>query len=70
MTSNGSDSGTKTNKLDYNSDRDLDRTVTRKGNTGNITSQEMIERELKLREYIISKVIYKDLNEYFTLMVY
>ena len=70
MTSNGSDSGTKTNKLDYNSDRDLDRTVTRKGNTGNITSQEMIEREIKLREYIIAKVIYKDLNEYLTLMVY
>lgn len=70
MTSNGSDSGTKTNKLDYNSDRDVDRKVTRQGNTGNITSQEMIERELKLREYLISKVIYKDLNEYFTLMVY
>ena len=70
MTSNGSDSGTKTNKLTYNSNRDLDRTVTRKGNTGNITNQEMIERELKLREYLIAKVIYKDLNEYFTLMVY
>lgn len=68
--SNGSDSGTKTNKLDYNSDRDVDRTVTRQGNTGNITSQEMIERELKLREFLLYEVIYKDLNEYFTLMVY
>lgn len=70
MTSNGSDSGTKTNKLDYNSDRDVDRTVTRQGNTGNITSQEMIERELKLREFLLYKVIYKDLNEFLTLMVY
>jgi len=70
MTSNGSDTGTKTNKLDYDSDRDVDRTVTRQGNTGNITSQEMIERELKLREFLLYKVIYKDLNEFFTLTVY
>lgn len=70
MTSNGTDSGTKTNTLDYNSDRDVDKTTTRTGNTGNITSQEMIERELKLREYLLYQVIYKDLNEYLTLMVY
>ena len=70
MTSSGTDSGTKTNKLDYDSDRDVDKTTTRTGNTGNITSQEMIERELKLREYLLYQVIYKDLNEYLTLMVY
>lgn len=70
MTSSGTDSGTKTNKLDYNSDRTVKRSVIRTGNTGNITSQEMIERELKLREYLLYQVIYKDLNEYLTLMVY
>lgn len=69
-TGTGSNSGTKNITTDYGSKRDITRNLTRKGNIGNTTKQELIERELRLRNTLVYKIIFKDLNEFFTRMVY
>lgn len=66
------DSNTRTreNTITYGSDRNVHREYTRKGNSGNITSQEQIRAEIELRKTQMSQIIFDDLNAYFTLGVY
>ena len=66
----GSNSGTKNITTDYGSKRDITRNLTRKGNIGNTTKQELIERELRLRDNLVYKIMFKDLNELLTRSVY
>ena len=66
----GSNSGTKNITTDYGSKRNITRNLTRKGNIGNTTKQELIERELRLRDTLVYKIIFKDLNEFLTRSVY
>lgn len=46
------------------------RTLTRSGNIGVTTSQQMIESELKLREYNINKMMYDDIDTILTSSLY
>lgn len=46
------------------------RTLTRSGNIGVTTSQQMIESELKLREYNINKMMYDDIDKILTSSLY
>ena len=46
------------------------RTLTRSGNIGVTTSQQMIESELKLREYNINKMMYDDIDKILTSNIY
>lgn len=66
----GSNSGTKNITTDYGSKRNITRNLTRKGNIGNTTKQELIERELRLRDTLVYKIMFKDLNELLTRSVY
>lgn len=66
----GSNSGTRNTDTKYDSTRDVNKETTRKGNTGNIPNQELVEREIKLRNTMIYKIIFKDLNELMTRSVY
>lgn len=43
-----------------------DRNITRSGNIGNITQQELIERERKLWEYQLYDIIFRDLDSIYT----
>lgn len=43
-----------------------DRNITRQGNIGNITQQELIERERELLQYQIIDTVYNDLDKIFT----
>lgn len=45
---------------------DTERNITRKGNIGNITQQELIRQERELQEYIIWETIFNDLDRVFT----
>lgn len=66
----GSNSGSKNIDTDYGSKRGIKRTVKRLGNIGNTTKQQLIEFEIKLRDILVYKIIFKDLNEMFTRSVY
>lgn len=61
-----STSSTQTNALLNDNKREL----TRKGNIGVTTSQQMIESELKLREYNFIETIYDDIDEVLVLKIY
>ena len=63
----GSQSGTQSTDIRYDSNRSISRTIERNGTTGNILYQEMIQKELELRDY---KVMFKDISEYLTLGIY
>ena len=63
---NESNSKTSTNALLNDNVREL----TRKGNIGVTTSQQMIESELKLREYNFIETIYTDIDEVLVLKIY
>lgn len=53
-----------------NSSNEGSRTLTRSGNIGVTTSQQMIESELKLREYNINKMMYDDIDKILTSNIY
>ena len=61
-----SNSKTSTNALLNDNVREL----TRKGNIGVATSQQMIKSELELREYNFIEVIYSDIDTILTLKIY
>ena len=61
-----SNSKTSTNALFNDNLREL----TRKGNIGVTTSQQMINSELELREYNFIEVIYSDIDSILTLKIY
>lgn len=61
-----SNSKTSTNALLNDNVREL----TRKGNIGVTTSQQMIESELELREYNLIEAIYSDIDSILTLKIY
>lgn len=61
-----SNSKTSTNALLNDNVREL----TRKGNIGVTTTQQMIESELELREYNFIEVIYSDIDSILTLKIY
>ena len=46
------------------------RELTRKGNIGVTTTQQMINSELELREYNLIEVIYSDIDSILTLKIY
>lgn len=66
----GSQSGTQSTDIKYDSNRSIERSIERKGTTGNILYQEMIQKELELRDYLLYKVMFKDISEYLTLGIY
>lgn len=66
----GSNSGTRNTDTKYDSTRDVNKETIKKGNTGNITNQELVEKEINLRNTMIYKIIFKDLNELMTRSVY
>ena len=56
--------GTETDTIEH------DTTLTRSGNIGVTTSQQMIESERKLWDYNIFKTIYEDVDSILTLSIY
>lgn len=63
-----------TNRIKENSSNQVNinesHKLTRKGNIGVTTTQEMIDSELKLREYDLFKTIYQDVLKLITLSIY
>lgn len=57
---------TKSDEILHRKTNDIDRELTRKGNIGNITQQELIKQERDVSQYIIWDTIYDDLNRVFT----
>ena len=55
---------------DYDNERTIDRTLTRHGNIGVTTSQQMLQSELELRSYKFFEEVYKDIDSVLCLMVY
>ena len=55
---------------DYDNERTIDRTLTRHGNIGVTTSQQMLQSELELRSYKFFEDVYKDIDSILCLMVY
>lgn len=55
---------------DYDNTRTIDRTLTRSGNIGVTTSQQMLESELNLRAYRFFERVYKDVDSILTLPIY
>lgn len=54
----------------YDNERGIDRTLTRHGNIGVTTSQQMIESELKLRAYHFFEEVFKDIDTILALPIY
>lgn len=54
----------------YDNTRTIDRTLTRSGNIGVTTSQQMLESELKLRAYRFFEEVYKDVDRITALPIY
>lgn len=69
--SDSTSTGTKTD-LDtkYDNERGIDRTLTRHGNIGVTTSQQMIESELKLRAFKFFERVFKDIDTLLALPIY
>lgn len=69
-----SDSATTSQNTDINTDYDntrtIDRTLTRSGNIGVTTSQQMLESELALRAYRFFEEVYKDVDRIVALPIY
>lgn len=63
-------SDNRTLNLSKNTSGDTTRNLTRHGNIGVTTSQQMIESELILREKFFFEIIFKDIDKYLTLAVY
>ena len=55
---------------DYDNTRTIDRTLTRSGNIGVTTSQQMLESELALRTYTFFEEVYKDVDRIVALPIY
>ena len=69
--STASTSATSTNNVDGTKTTDSDRTLTRKGNIGVTTSQQMLESEVILRnKYLFQDIIFKDLDDILMLDIY
>lgn len=64
-TGNDTDLNTK-----YDNARTIDRTLTRSGNIGVTTSQQMLESELNLRVYRFFERVYKDIDSILALPIY
>ena len=63
--------GTGTNvDTNYDNTRTIDRTLTRSGNIGVTTSQQMLDSELKLRAYRYFEEVYKDIDRITALPIY
>lgn len=56
--------------VEHDNDRDIDRTLTRYGNIGVTTSQQMLESELNLRVYRFFERVYKDVDSIVSLPIY
>lgn len=64
-------SATSTNNVDGTKTTDSDKTLTRKGNIGVTTSQQMLESEVILRnKYLFQDIIFKDLDNILMLDIY
>ena len=64
-------STTSTNNVDGTKTTDSDKTLTRKGNIGVTTSQQMLESEVILRnKYLFQDIIFKDLDNILMLDIY
>ncbi|MDD7591533.1 MAG: hypothetical protein PUJ92_00820 [Bacilli bacterium] len=64
-------SATSTNSVDGTKTTDSDKTLTRKGNIGVTTSQQMLESEVILRnKYLFQDIIFKDLDDILMLDIY
>lgn len=64
-------SSTSTNNVDGTKTTDSDKTLTRKGNIGVTTSQQMLESEVILRnKYLFQDIIFKDLDDILMLDIY
>ena len=64
-------STTSTNNVDGTKTTDSDKTLTRKGNIGVTTSQQMLESEVILRnKYLFQDIIFKDLDDILMLDIY
>lgn len=64
-------SATSTNNVDGTKTTDSDKTLTRKGNIGVTTSQQMLESEIILRnKYLFQDIIFKDLDDILMLDIY
>lgn len=64
-------SATSTNNVDGTKTTDSDKTLTRKGNIGVTTSQQMLESEVILRnKYLFQDIIFKDLDDILMLDIY
>ena len=64
-------SATSTNNVDGTKTTDSDKTLTRKGNIGITTSQQMLESEIILRnKYLFQDIIFKDLDDILMLDIY
>ena len=64
-------SATSTNNVDGTKTMDSDKTLTRKGNIGVTTSQQMLESEVILRnKYLFQDIIFKDLDNILMLDIY
>ncbi len=64
-------SATSTNNVDGTKTTDSDKTLTRKGNIGVTTSQQMLESEIILRnKYLFQDIIFKDLDNILMLDIY
>ena len=66
-----STSATSTNNVDGTKTTDSDKTLTRKGNIGVTTSQQMLESEVILiNKYLFQDIIFKDLDDILMLDIY
>ena len=64
-------SATSSNNVDGTKTTDSDKTLTRKGNIGVTTSQQMLESEVILRnKYLFQDIIFKDLDDILMLDIY
>lgn len=64
-------STTSTNNVDGTKTTDSDKTLTRKGNIGVTTSQQLLESEVILRnKYLFQDIIFKDLDDILMLDIY
>lgn len=65
-TYNSTDTNNKEISIGYDRTTEIDKTITRQGNIGNTTQQELIERERNVWQYQIMDTIFNDLDSVFT----
>lgn len=66
----GTDNRALSNTTNYDTDNEITRGLTRQGNIGVTTSQQLIESELKLRANKFFDIVFSDIDKLLTLSIY